>query len=219
MFYSIPARILMGFYAGFLLFYFVPWNLKNADQASALEDTLRENYGTINSLDELGIALTQLSSVACAIFSLISVYKCGVVIFASQRQTVNIWLYPLAVILSIGVSLLAHERYYHNMLHSMDSIYLFAQPLLALFRGFIFYKIVYAQAKLKIKSDEEKTVSVTAKGTTSVVSMLRNLFSKSGFVLYWVMYIFVGSFFYNEMVKYILEEHISMSTVMKLVLV
>jgi len=220
MFYSIPARILMGFYAGFLLFYFVPWNLKNADEAASLEDTLRENYGTINALDELGISLTMLSSIACALFSLIAVYKCGIVICASSRHTTNIWLYPLSVILSVALAVVSHDKYYHNMFHSMDSIYLFAQPLLALLRGAIFYKILYTQAKQKIKAGEEKSTKLASVGVKpSVFSMITNITSKTGFVFYWIVYTFVGSFFYNEMVKYILEEHINMSTIMKLVLV
>jgi len=215
---SLPARLLLTFYMSFLFFYFIPWNLKNMDKASEMEMNLKEKYGQINSMDEMGLAITQLMALLCVIFSMISVYKCGMVTFASGRQTPKIWLYPITIILSILASMTSHDKYHHNMLTSSPSVALFAHPMLSVLRGVIFYQIIYTPPKTKRASNDETKVTVV-ETAQSTLSLLMQISSKFWFVAYWIVYIFVGSFFYNEMVRYIVEEHIDLKTVMKFILV
>jgi hypothetical protein len=212
---SLPARMLLVFYMSFLFFYFIPWNLKNMDKASEMEINLKEKYGQINTMDEMSLAITQLMSLTCVIFSLISIYKCGVITVASGRQTPKIWLYPITVFLSIVASMHSHVNYHNHMLSSSHSLVLFAHPMLSVLRGVIFYNILYSPAKVKCASHE----APPADPTQSTLSLLMEFSSKFWFIAYWIVYVFVGSFFYNEMVKYIVEEHIDLEAVMKFVLV
>jgi len=216
---SLPARMLLVFYMSFLFFYFIPWNLKNMDKASEMEINLKEKYGEINSMDEMSLAITQLMALMCVIFSLISIYKCGVITFASGRQTPKIWLYPVTIILSIVASISSHHQFHHNMMSSVNSVALFAHPTLSVLRGVVFYQILYTPLKTKRASNEETTKKLPIDPTQSTLSMLMELSSKFWFIAYWICYVFIGSFFYNEMVKYIVEEHIDMQTIMKFILV
>jgi len=218
---TIPARLVLISYATFLFFYFVPWNLKNMDKASELEFTLMRDYGSINPMDEMGLAVTQLFAFACVVFSLISVYKCLVIaFFAKKRQTVDIWLYPGTVLLSILTSLFSHDQFLHNMVNNSDSILMFVQPLLITLRGVIFYKILYTQYRPKKVSNKDGLDKPAPEPPArSTLSKLVEFTSKSWFFAYWLVYALVGSFFYNEMVKFIIEDHIDLNTIVKFILV
>jgi hypothetical protein len=194
------------------------------DKASALEESLLENYGSINPMDEMGLAITQLFAFACVIFSLISVYKCLVVVFAPSKQTANIYLYPATVILSLITALLAHEKFLNNLVNSSHTLLDLAQPLLVTIRGVIFYKILYTSYNPKsvpIKEGKEgevmKNQVVIPKQTT--FSKLCEITSKTWFFGYWLVYALVGSFYYDEMVKYIIEEHVSVEAIVKFIFV
>jgi len=222
---TIPARVLCGLYAGFLLTCFVPWNLHNMESADELETRIRIKYGQVHSHDELGFAMTHFYAIFCILASLIQVYKCGVIICASSRQLSSIWLYPLAIFASIGLSVFSHEKFHDNMMNSLPSFALFTQSALAVFRGFLFYQIFYSKApvggsaKKVLSTADGKTLVSAEEATPSLTWFLVELSSKLWFVGYWVIYALVAAAFYNELVRYIAEEHIDLATIMKFVLV
>ncbi len=226
---SIPARVALGVYSAFLLFYFVPWNLKNIQTADEEEMEILEKYGKMDSHDEFSIVLTQLFAVFCIAVSLISVYKNSVVVCAPSKQFQNIYLYPLTVFTSIILAMLAHDKYNSIFFTHSNSIFLFAHPMLALVRGAIFYKLFFPKRKngnKKLSSDKIDSLATTPVEVVSVTLIPQSMLSfavettqKIGFVFYWCVYALVAAVFYNELGKYIAQDHISVQSFMKFILV
>jgi len=215
---SIPARLLLAFYAGFLVLYFVPWNLKNIEKADLLEVDLKKNYGQINALDEMEITLTQLFSFVCVVVSLLSAVKCGYMAVAPSRFNSDVCLYPLTVFVSIAVSVLTHETFPQSILYSTGSWSMLVQPILAVSRGFMLHRVLFSHNVVpKLSSDDNLKKEVVA--SVSASTWLVHFFAKAWFFAYWACYVLLGSFFYNEIVKYVVEEHIDIKTIMNFVLV
>jgi hypothetical protein len=217
---SIPARMLLVFYVTFLVFYFVPWNLKNIEKLDLLEVELKQNYGQINALDEMEITLSQLFSFICVVISLLSAAKSSYMAIAPARFDSNVCLYPLAVFVSIVVSVLTHETFPQSILYNSGSWSMLIQPLLAVSRGFIFYRVLFSAPRtiIKASSEEElKKASIPPKLTTFAYFL--RLSANVWFFTYWSAYVILGCFFYNEIVKYIVEEHIDLKTIMNFILV
>ncbi len=192
------------------------------ERADDLEQTLTLNYGKLHSHDELGIALTQLYSFGCIVAALISIYKCSVITCAPTRQTYNIWLYPITILASLALALAANHNYSINFKEA-PHIFLFAHPVLAIFRGFIFYKIMFAKPRAKVSSSKnlaEDVVKISVPVVEqSFAASVVQISSKVGFLAYWCLYALTATVFYTEVGKYITEEHIDMATIMKFVLV
>ncbi len=227
---SIPARLLLTFYIGFLIFYFIPWNLKNIEKADDIEENLLLHYGMVGSHDTLEITLIQLYALFNIIFSILSIIKCFMIAIASTKEVSNIWIYPITIFLSITMSLILHDKFINalfNNNHSSaintstyyDSTLFTIHPILAVIRGIVFHSILYPKPiQDVVKKGIEKPIINIVKD----VSLLLKCYKMSTtfwFFTYWLCYIVMSSLFYNEIVKYILEEHINMSTIINFVLV
>jgi len=219
---SIPARLLLVFYSSFLILYFVPWNLKNIEKADSLEVELKKNYGQINALDEMEISLSQLFSFVCVVISLLSVVKCSYMAVAPTRFTSDVCLYPLTVFVSLVISLLTHETFPNSILYSSggpSSWSLLIHPMLAISRGFLLHRVLFSHPVVpKVVTSEDLKKEITP-SPVSTYSYLISLSAKSWFICYWCCYVVLGCFFYNEIVKYIVEEHIDLKTILNFILV
>jgi hypothetical protein len=214
----------------------MPWCIKNIDQAESYQASIKLMYGQIHSHDELGCALTQILSLFCIVMSVISIYKCTVIAMASERHLISICLYSASLIASITFSLFTYENFNGQLLGQKESMILFAQPVLALIRAVIFYKVYFnkhvalprpLKVAAAVAAELSHTTHVTeSTDTVKVVPGKQSLFSlilevthKGWFIGYWFVYALVACIFYNEVVKYIAEEHMTLENIMKFVLV
>jgi len=217
---SLPARLLLLFYVGFLAFYFVPWNLKNIEKADDLEESLLLNYGMVHSYDNLEITITHLCSLVCILFSLVSIVKCSMLAFASSREITNIWIYPITIFLSIAMAVGLYDKFNGILMIplSYGSTLLCVHPMLAVVRGLVFHRVLLPKT-LKENTKEGSEKHPVVKKDPSYFSQCFKMSTTAWYFAYWFCYATVSSFFYNEIAKYILQEHISMKTIMNFILV
>jgi len=194
---SLLARALLVIYAVFLLFYFVPWNFKQVDEAEELEKFLKQR-GNIHSLDELSIGLTGLFAFSFVICSLISVYKIAALIFASNLHSKNVADYCCTLVLSVVLSLACHEKSLLSIQNTINvsrtvsgciSLCLcFAQVACSFTRGAILYQILDTSKHVRATNDTMlKTVYATIRDI--------NIFVTS---FWWFCSVFYGVVYYNE---------------------
>ena len=161
----------MILYAGFLLFYFVPWNFQQVDEAAELEIFLKQR-GNIHSLDELSIGLTGLFAFSFVICSLISVYKIAALVYTSNWNSIYVACYLFTLVVSVMLSLARHEKFQRSMLNSLsfsrtvlDSITIclyIAQIVCSLARGGVLYEILCtSKSSFAIKDTKLKTTYAT----------------------------------------------------------
>lgn len=216
---SIPARLVLCLYIGFLVFYFIPWNLRNIEKSDQLEMELKANFGQVNALDEMEITLSQLFSFVCVIISLLSAAKCGYVALAPSRFTSDVCLYPVAVLASIVVSVLTHETFPQSVLFTSGSWTMLIQPILAIARGFLLHRVLFSHRPAVKSVGSEDVKKEASHPPLSTFAFTVQVLAKLWFFAYWTCYVVLGCFFYNEIVKYVVEEHIDVKTFMTFILV
>ena len=216
---SIPARLVLCLYIAFLVFYFIPWNLKNIEKSDQLEMDLKANFGQVNALDEMEITLSQLFSFVCVIISLLSAAKCTYMALAPSRFTSDVCLYPLTVLASIVASVFTHETFPQSVMYSGGSWTMVLQPILAIARGFILHRVLFSRRSSVKSVDTEGLQKETVHPPLSAFAYSVQVLAKLWFFTYWSCYVILGCFFYNEIVKYVVEEHIDLKTIMTFILV
>lgn len=216
---SIPARLVLCLYIAFLVFYFIPWNLKNIEKSDVVEMELKATFGQVNALDEMEITLSQLFSFVCVIISFLSAAKCTYVALAPTKFTSDVCLYPMAVLASIAVSLFTHEAFPQSILNNGGSWAMLIQPILAVSRGFLFHRVLFSHQPVMKSMDHEDLKKQAVHPPLSTFAFTVQVLAKMWFFAYWACYVVLGCFFYNEIVKYVVEEHIDLKTIMTFILV